>query len=74
MSYPGRFLSAVRRHEQFSDDTIQFFYLFKHGKNLQFTNGRYRYDKLNKYKITMNWFTRLPCAWKSGKLLVTINY
>jgi hypothetical protein len=33
---------------------------FKHGKNLQFTDGKY--DKLNKYKNTMNWFTRLPCG------------
>ena len=24
--------------------------LFKHGKNLQFTNGKYSYDKLNMYK------------------------
>jgi hypothetical protein len=41
-------------------NTIQYnTILFKHGKNLQFTNGKY--DKLNKYKNTMNWFTRLPC-------------
>jgi hypothetical protein len=29
-------------------NTIQF-YLIKHGKNLQFTDGKY--DKLNKYKV-----------------------
>jgi hypothetical protein len=32
----------------------------KHGKNLQFTDGKH--DKLNKYKNAMNWFTRLPCG------------
>ena len=48
------------------------FYLIKHGKNLQFTDGKY--DKLNKYKNTINWFTRRIAVWRSGKLLYIDSY
>ena len=52
--------------------------LFKHGKNLQFTNGKLNYILKKNENIyiyinmnTMNWFPRLPCG---SKLLVTVIF